>query len=328
MPASRSPRSTSGTSSMCEPDRIDRPDAVHVLRHRGRDDLRRGQPDALVDRPRSRRRGPGRRSARRRWSARPGPACRPAAAAGAPSSSPVSRDPLAHGGQLGPASPTAAADGAETPVGRAVLAEDLAQRAGPLAGRDAGPGRSQRGRHQVLVGLGGVAQPRQRRGRPRPRSRSARHASQARRSPACSASGSAVWIAASRSAVSGMGSVVSNLLTPDDDLLAGLDPARGARRASRPAAASCSRTRPPRPRRPSPGPGRSRPGRPRRARRPCASTTREPVEDVVVLQQVGLVGQHLLHPQRPLLVPRPRQAERLVPGRQLHGAGAGVLATA
>ncbi len=43
-----------------------------------------------------------------------------------------------------------------------------------------------------------------------------------------------------------------------------------------------------------------------------------------MLEQVGLEGQHLLHPQRPLLVPRPGQAERLVPGRQLHGPGPGV----
>ncbi len=50
------------------------------------------------------------------------------------------------------------------------------------------------------------------------------------------------------------------------------------------------------------------------------------VEDVAVLQQVGLEGHDLLQAQRPLLVPRARQAERLVPGRQLHGAGAGVLA--
>ena len=49
------------------------------------------------------------------------------------------------------------------------------------------------------------------------------------------------------------------------------------------------------------------------------------VEDVVVLQQVGLEGQHLLQPQRPLLVPGTRQAEGLVPRRQLYGAGAGVL---
>ena len=45
----------------------------------------------------------------------------------------------------------------------------------------------------------------------------------------------------------------------------------------------------------------------------------------VVLQQVGLVGQHLLHAQRPLLVPRARQAERLVPRRELDRTGPGLL---
>ena len=50
------------------------------------------------------------------------------------------------------------------------------------------------------------------------------------------------------------------------------------------------------------------------------------VEDVAVFQQVGLEGHDLLQAQRPLLVPRPRQAERLVPGGQLHRAGARVLA--
>ena len=49
---------------------------------------------------------------------------------------------------------------------------------------------------------------------------------------------------------------------------------------------------------------------------------RRAFEHVAVFQQVGLVSEDLLHAQRPLLVPRPRQAERLVPGRQLHGAGA------
>ncbi len=52
---------------------------------------------------------------------------------------------------------------------------------------------------------------------------------------------------------------------------------------------------------------------------------RRAVENIAVIQQVGLVGQDLLHAQRPLLIPGPRQAERLVPGRQLHGAGARVL---
>jgi hypothetical protein len=53
-------------------------------------------------------------------------------------------------------------------------------------------------------------------------------------------------------------------------------------------------------------------------RRDLGGDRRRAVEDVAVFQEVGLIGQDLLHAQRPLLVPRPRQAERLVPGRQLH----------
>jgi hypothetical protein len=48
------------------------------------------------------------------------------------------------------------------------------------------------------------------------------------------------------------------------------------------------------------------------------------VEQVGVFQEVGLVGQDLLHPERPLLVPGTRQAERLVPGRELDGARTGL----
>ena len=44
------------------------------------------------------------------------------------------------------------------------------------------------------------------------------------------------------------------------------------------------------------------------------------LEDVRVLEQVGLVGEDLLEAQRPLLIPRPRQPERLVPGRELERA--------
>ena len=53
-----------------------------------------------------------------------------------------------------------------------------------------------------------------------------------------------------------------------------------------------------------------------------------PVEEVVVLEQVGLEGEHLLDAQRPLLVPRAGQAERLVPRRQLDRPGPGVASTA
>ncbi len=50
------------------------------------------------------------------------------------------------------------------------------------------------------------------------------------------------------------------------------------------------------------------------------------LEEVGVLEQVGLEGEHLLDAQRPLLVPRPREAERLVPGRQLDRPRASVAA--
>ena len=53
-----------------------------------------------------------------------------------------------------------------------------------------------------------------------------------------------------------------------------------------------------------------------------------PVEDVLVLEQVGLEREHLLVAQRPLLIPRPGQAQRLVPRRQLRRPGRGRRATA
>jgi hypothetical protein len=53
-----------------------------------------------------------------------------------------------------------------------------------------------------------------------------------------------------------------------------------------------------------------------------------PVEDVAELEQVGLVGHNLLKPERPLLVPGRRQAERLVPGGQLHPRGRAPSSTA
>jgi hypothetical protein len=39
-----------------------------------------------------------------------------------------------------------------------------------------------------------------------------------------------------------------------------------------------------------------------------------------VLEQIGFIGQDLLHAQRPLLVPGARQTERLIPRRKLHRA--------
>src|SRR3546814_6493330 len=48
--------------------------------------------------------------------------------------------------------------------------------------------------------------------------------------------------------------------------------------------------------------------------------SRRAVEDVVVLQGVGLEGENLLQAKAPRVVPGPRQAERLVPRRKLHRA--------
>ena len=49
------------------------------------------------------------------------------------------------------------------------------------------------------------------------------------------------------------------------------------------------------------------------------------VEKIVIFQKVGFIGQNLLHPQRPLLIPRARQAQSLVPSGQLHRTGAGLF---
>ena len=46
------------------------------------------------------------------------------------------------------------------------------------------------------------------------------------------------------------------------------------------------------------------------------------VENVAEFQQVRLIGHDLLQPQRPLLIERARQSQRLVPGGKLHGARA------
>ena len=53
---------------------------------------------------------------------------------------------------------------------------------------------------------------------------------------------------------------------------------------------------------------------------------RRAFEDVRVLEQVGLEGEDLLQAQRPLLVPLSREAECLVPGRELERPGADAAA--
>ncbi len=56
-----------------------------------------------------------------------------------------------------------------------------------------------------------------------------------------------------------------------------------------------------------------------------ASINCRTIEDVAIFEQVGLISDDLLHADRPLLIPRPRQAQRLVPGRKLNGASTGLL---
>ena len=46
------------------------------------------------------------------------------------------------------------------------------------------------------------------------------------------------------------------------------------------------------------------------------------VKQIRILEQIGFVREHLLNAQRPLLVPRARQAERFIPRRQLQRAAA------
>ncbi len=201
---------------------------------------------------------------------------------------------------------------------RAVGAEDVAQRARPLAGRHAGAGGGQRRLHDVLVARGDPPQLVERRahvaacGAPRrePGTRLGLDARVDDHDPAV--------LGRQRR---GLG--LDEPVHAHQDLLARLDPRdplavrldqRGLHvrhGLDRPAALLDARDLLP---------------------RAVEQLVHEPVhhdralEDVGVVEQVGLVGQHLLDPQRPLLVPRPRQPERLVPGRQLHGPRAGVAA--
>ena len=122
---------------------------------------------------------------------------------------------------------------------------------------------------------------------------------------------------------SGDGSVSVNRLTPTTTWSP--DSMRRVRSAIDATSRAFSVVDWPRRRRRARGRRRARPRPRRRSSAVRASTTSRAVEDVVVLEQVGLEREHLLHPQRPLLVPRAGQAERLVPRRQLDAAGPGPL---
>ena len=331
-PAARSPSSTSGTSSMCEPDRIESPTQCTSSATAAATICSRRQPDALVDHLEPGVAGP--------HGDLLGAVAVPVEAGLADQQpQPLAEllagaaHPLAHRREVAVRpSPRRRPRAPETPVGARYSPNT--SRSAPAHSPVVTPARAHRRRRRHQVGAG----PRRRRAAapaPRPRSapagpRRARPATaHGRRRAGPRRRGRRAWIARPRSAVSGLGSVVSNRLTPTttsspDSIRRRRAGVRGDQRRLH--VAGLDRRRP---RRPC-ACDRCHLG-PRAldaARRPSASTTVEPGEEVVVLEQVGLVGEHLLHPQRPLLVPRPRQAERLVPRRQLHRPGPRVLATA
>ena len=226
---------------------------------------------------------------------------------------------LAHRRQAG-----AAADGRGTAHagGGAILAIDLAQRGGPFAGGDAGMGAGDGRLHDVAaVARGGFE-----RGQA-----GGRGLAVAGIAPGLEASdlrplrlGIEGEEAAIRSGGQRRGRALGEAIHPDDLLLAGLDggqaPAVGFHQLALHIALLDG----------GDGPAQGFDARQLRPRLGFEGLDlgldhARPVEDVLVVQEIGLIGQDLLQAQRPLLVPGPRQAQRLVPGRQLHGARAGAL---
>ena len=297
---------TSGISSRCEPREDRQADHVDALVDRRAGDLRRRQADALVDDVHARVARARRRSARRRWSGRRGPACRPGSSGVRPSASLTratsSRSLLERrreGGRLADA-------------GRARGRSRRRRAARPPTRRWSRP-RARRRASPSMMFSSLAATRRSSSSAARRRPRAARQARQRRRASA-STPGSTTRIPPS-SAVSGEGSVSVKTFTPTSTCSPASIRAIRARWDSTSAAFMYGTA--------STAPPRSSTRRHLRARA-LQQLADEPVhddralEDVRVVEQVGLVGQHLLDSQRPLLVPRAREAQRLVPGGQLH----------
>ena len=209
----------------------------------------------------------------------------------------IAFDPLGHGSQH--RRRAGMADGGADAGRRAVLAEHLAQTSGPLAGGAAGVGQRDRGRHDVR--------------------RSTRRPGAARRARASTASASRLDRQACTSAISSASTVRVDLqdrllaaerrrrglgeaVDADDDLLARSRCGACARRSDRtrrPFSSSIASNAPP-----SASTSSSSAVRRVDQLRRLRLDHLRAVEDVVVLEQVGLEREHLLHPQRPLLVPR------------------------
>ena len=221
---------------MCEPERTDRPTS-DVLLDRGGDDLRRGQPDALVDHLEA-----GVPCAHGDLLGAVGVPVEP----GLADQQPQPAAPSSLAGARGPGRaprPARVAAGRRRrradPGRRAVLAEHLAQRAGPLAGGHAGPGASSVAAIRFASVSASRAQPVQRRG-DRGR-RPARPATLDASTAAASTAGSTRWIAPAPVGGQRRRLGLGEPVDADDDLVAGLDPAAPRGAARRPARSSCSR---------------------------------------------------------------------------------------
>ena len=274
-----------------------------LVARRGRD-LRGREADALVDDVHAGVARARRRSARRRWSARRARACRRGSSSRRPSASRTrstsSRNAAERRRRRRPRPRRRRSGARYSPnTSRSAPAHS------PVVHARAGGG--DRRRHDVLVARRRPRRSSAERGLDAPRCRAAR----ATRSTAsrCSAStpGSTVRMPPSRAGQRrrlGLGEAVD----ADDDLLAGLD-ARACRSRCDSTSAAFMYVD-----------GLDRAAAlathaPSRLARASSELADEPVhrrlralEDVGVLEQVGLVGQHLLDAQRPLLVPRARAA--------------------
>ena len=275
-PAARSPSSTAGHHLEVRAGQDRQPDHVHVLLHGGRHDLRRGEPDALVDdlepgvagphgdllgavgvpvqarladqhpqplRPAPRRSARTRsRTARELGAGLAGRRRRADTPVGARYSPNTSRSAPAHSPVVTPARAHASVAGIRFASVLARVAQRL-RSARPTAGTSSRPAR------QCAHGLD--------RRPPRPPGRPSR--SPRRPRPAAGSARSS-----------------SNLLTPTTTSLAGLDPAPALGERGDQLRSSCSRSRRRPPRRPSPAPGRSPRGRRRRSRPPWPRPPTEP----------------------------------------------------
>ena len=212
-----------------------------------------------------------------------------------------------------------AAAASPTPVGARYSPNTVAQGRRPLARGRSRPRGGQRRRHDVLVGARPPNGEHPRRPRRRPGRAPARQAGEGLDRASAPRLGSTRRIPPSSPSCSGEGSASVNTFLPTTGQLARLDPAHAL-------AVRLDHLRL------HVGHGRHRAaalGHDRHLlRAPAISSATSPsitlraLEDVGVVEQVGLVGQDLLDAQRPLLIPGPRQPERLVPGRQLQRARA------